>query len=136
MVNGQPNEKQVGDKGIDGVIRVPLDAKASVGRCIVSVKGGGQVNPAMVRDLGGTITNHKAEMGVLITMDKATPGMIDAANHGGSYTWPVNGSAFPRVQLVTVAQLLRGEQPNLPPVLTPYLRATRHTVKTDQLALE
>ncbi len=136
MVNGQPNEKRVGDKGIDGVIRVLLDAKASVGRCIVSVKGGGQVNPAMVRDLGGTITNHKAEMGILITMDKATPGMIDAANHGGSYAWPVNGSAFPRVQLVTVAQLLRGEQPNLPPVLTPYLRATRHTVKTDQLALE
>ncbi len=94
------------------------------------------MNPAMVRDLGGTITNHKAEMGVLITMDKATPGMIDAANHGGSYTWPVNGSAFPRVQLVTVAQLLRGGQPNLPPVLTPYLRATRPTVKTDQLALE
>ncbi len=136
MVNGQPNEKQVGDKGIDGVIRFPLDAKASVGRCIVSVKGGGQVNPAMVRDLGGTITNHKAEMGVLITMDRATPGMIDAANHGGSYTWPVNGTTFPRVQLITAAQLLKGELPNLPPVLTPYLKATRHTVKPDQLALE
>ncbi len=135
LVNGQPNEKQVGDKGIDGVIRFPLDAKTAVGRCIVSVKGGGQVNPAMVRDLGGTITNHKAEMGVLITMDKATPGMIDAANHGGNYTWPVNEATFPRVQLVTVAQLLRGEQPNLPPVLTPYLKATRQTVKTDQLTL-
>ncbi len=136
MVNGQPNEKQVGDKGIDGVIRFPLDAKVSVGRCIVSVKGGGQVNPAMVRDLGGTITNHKAEMGVLITMDRATPGMIDAANHGGSYTWPVNEATFPRVQLITVAQLLKGEQPNLPPALTPYLKASRHTVKPDQLALE
>ncbi len=136
MVNGQPNEKQVGDKGIDGVIRFPLGAKASVGRCIVSVKGGGQVNPAMVRDLGGTITNHKAEMGVLITMDRATPGMIDAANHGGSYTWPVNEATFPRVQLITVAQLLGGEQPNLPPALTPYLKAPRHTAKPDQLALE
>ncbi len=89
----------------------------------------------MVRDLGGTVTNHKAEMGVLITMDKATPGMVDAANHGGSYTWPVNGGTFPRVQLITVAQLLKGEQPNLPPVLTPYLKATRHTVKTDQLTM-
>lgn len=135
MVHGQPNEKQVGDKGIDGVIRFPLDAKTSVGRCIVSVKGGGQVNPAMVRDLGGTITNHKAEMGVLIVMDRATPGMIDAANHGGSYTWPVNGGTFPRVQLITVAQLLKGELPKLPPVLTPYLKATRHTVKSDQLTI-
>ncbi len=136
MVNGQPNEKQVGDKGIDGVIRFPLDAKTSVGRCIVSVKGGGQINPAMVRDLAGTITNHKAEMGVLITMDRATPGMIDAANHGGSYTWPVNEATFPRVQVITVAQLLKGEQPNLPPALTPYLKAPRHTAKPDQLALE
>jgi len=136
MVQGQPNEKQVGDKGIDGVIRFPLDAKTAVGRCIVSVKGGGQVNPAMVRDLGGTITNHKAEMGVLITMDKATPGMIDAANHGGSYTWPVNGGTFPRVQLITVAQLLKGEQPSLPPVLTPYLKAPRHAAKADQLRMD
>ena len=136
MVNGQPNEKQVGDKGIDGVIRFPLDAKTSVGRCIVSVKGGGQINPAMVRDLGGTITNHKAEMGVLITMDRATPGMIDAANHGGSYTWPINEATFPRVQLITVAQLLKGEQPSLPPVLTPYLKAPRHAAKADQLKMD
>ena len=135
MIDGQPNEKQVGDKGIDGVIRFPLDGKTGIGRCIVSVKGGGQINPAMVRDLAGTITNHKAEMGVLITMDKATTGMIDAANHGGSYTWPVNGGVFPRVQIITVDQLLKGDQPKLPPALTPYLKAPRHTVKPDQLSL-
>ncbi len=55
---------------------------------------------------------------------------------GGSATWQVNEATFPRVQLITVAQLLKSEQPNLPPVLTPYLKATRHTVKPDQLAME
>ena len=84
MVNGQPNEKQVGDRGIDGVIRFPIDGKTTIDRCIVSVKGGGQVNPSMVRDLAGTIPSQKAEMGLLITMEKPTPGMVEAANHGGT----------------------------------------------------
>jgi len=43
MVDGQPNEKQVGDRGIDGVIRYPLDGKGNTGRILVSVKGGGQI---------------------------------------------------------------------------------------------
>jgi hypothetical protein len=61
--------------------------------------------------------------------------MIDAANHGGSYTWPVNGGVFPRIQIITVDQLLKAEQPKLPPALTPYLKAPRHAVKPDQLSL-
>ena len=100
------------------------------------MKGGGTVNPAMVQSLAGAVTQHKAEMGVLIAMDRVTRGMTEAANHGGTYTWPVNGGIFPRIQIITVEQLLKGEEPKLPPVLTPYLKATRHTVKHDQLSLE
>jgi DNA modification methylase len=135
-VSGQPNEKQVGDKGVDGVIRFPLDAKTAVGRCIVSVKGGGQVNPAMVRDLIGSLSNHKADMGVLITMDKPTKGMIDAANHGGSYTWPVNGQQYPKIQMLTVADLLAGKGPDMPPPLTPYMPAQRRRTPPDQMSLD
>lgn len=50
LVNGQLNEKQVGDKGIDGVVRFYLNEKET-GEAIVSVKGGKTVNPSMVRDL-------------------------------------------------------------------------------------
>ena len=63
LLNGQPNQKQVGDKGIDGVARFPLDARGSIGRILISVKGGRQLNPAMVRDIGGTVTTQKAEPG-------------------------------------------------------------------------
>ncbi len=49
LVNAQPNQKQVGDKGVDGVARFALDARGAEGRVLVSVKGGRQLNPAMVR---------------------------------------------------------------------------------------
>ena len=125
-VSGQPNEKQVGDKGVDGVIRFPLGKKESqVGRIIVSVKGGSKVAPSMVRDLLGTVKSQKAQMGILITMADPTPGMKKAAQHSGSYKWPTNQQKFPLVQIVTVKQLLDGQRPQMPPAYVPYIRARR-----------
>lgn len=97
LVSGQPNEKQVGDRGVDGVIRFPLDNK-SMGRALVSVKGGRQLNPSMVRDLIGTVEAQRAEMGLFITMGPVTRGMTEAVNRSGSYVWPVNQRRYPKVQ--------------------------------------
>lgn len=133
LVNGTPNEKQVGDKGMDGVIRFPLDKK-NVGRILVSVKGGRQLNPAMVRDLVGTVNSQGAEMGVLITMTNPTRGMVDAANHSGLWEWPINGTKFPKVQIVSVGELLRGVRPKLPPTFLPYMKARRVKFDDQQLA--
>ncbi len=129
LVHAQPNEKQVGDKGIDGVARFPLDGKnlkvRGFGRILVSVKGGKTVGPQFVRDLVGTVESQKAEMGILITMAEPTKGVLDAVNHGGTYTLPVNGQAFPRVQVITVADLLKGKRPTMPLTLLPYIQAAR-----------
>ena len=133
-VNAQPNERQVGDKGMDGTARFYLDKK-TVGRVLVSVKGGRQINPAFVRDLVGTVDTQRAQMGVLITMAEPTRGVLDAANHGGTYTWPVNGQTFPRVQVVTVAELLAGHRPSMPPLMLPYIQASRAQAPTPQMDL-
>jgi len=106
-INAQPNEKQRGDKGVDGVARFYLD-KNTVGRVLVSVKGGQMVGPQFVRDLIGTIETQKAQMGVLNTMTEPTRGVLDAVNHGGTYKWPVNNKTYPRVQVITIRELLRG----------------------------
>ena len=50
LVDGQPNEKQVGDKGVDGRIRFHAD-KDKIGTIIVSVKGGGHVIPTTLQAL-------------------------------------------------------------------------------------
>lgn len=130
QVNAQPNEKQVGDKGIDGVARFQLGTTNEFGRILVSVKGGKQLNPAMVRDLRGTIERQKAEMGVLITQYPPTPGMVDEVNHSGNYVHPANSQAFPRLQIITTAELMAGKKPQLPLTLLPYIQAARAQAPT------
>lgn len=134
LMNGQPNQKQVGDKGIDGVARFPL-GRNDFGRVLISVKGGKQLNPSMVRDLGGTVTTQKAEMGVLITNGPPTRGMVDEANHAGTYQHPNYAQAFPRIQIITVDELLAGKRPQMPPTVLPYIQAQRKRVNEGQEAL-
>lgn len=135
LLNGQPNQKQVGDRGIDGVARFPIDARSTFGRILISIKGGRQLNPSMVRDLGGTVATQRAEMGVLVTNSPPTRGMIDEANHAGTYRHPHYAESFPRIQLVTVDQLLAGVKPAMPPTVLPYIKALRGSAPADQASL-
>lgn len=122
QLDGQPNEKQVGDRGIDGVIRFAVDAKGTSDRVLVSVKGGA-TNPGHVRDLIGTVESQRAAMGVFVCMEEPTRGMREAENHSGTYNHPANGQPFPKVQIVTVADLLAGKRPEMPQALLPYFQA-------------
>jgi DNA modification methylase len=135
LINAEPNQKQVGDKGIDGIARFPLGAKGQLGRVLVSVKGGKTLNPAMVRDLSGTVDTQKAAMGVLITLEKATKGVHDAIDHGGVYTHPANGQPYPRLQHITIAELLDGKKPQMPPTVLPYIAADKLTIADENEAL-
>jgi DNA modification methylase len=123
LVDGQPNEKQVGDKGIDGRIRFHAD-KDAIGTIVVSVKGGKQVAPTMMRDLVGTVQQQKADMGLLILLAKPTKGMAEIADHSGTYTVPMTGRAFPKIQIATVGELLSGKGPQLPAAILPYVQAS------------
>lgn len=135
-INAQPNVKQVGDKGVDGVARFYLDKK-NVGRVLVSVKGGKTIGPNFVRDLIGTVHSQKAEMGVLIAMAEPSRGVIEAANVGGFYTWPVNGQSYARIQVVTVGDLLHGKRPDMPPPILPYIQAERAALPApEQMTLD
>lgn len=136
LVQGTPNQRQVGDRGIDGVVRFYTDAKGQTGRVLVSVKGGKSIGPSFVRDLVGTVETEKAEMGTLLTLTAPTRGIYDAIAHAGTYRWPVTGSAFPRAQVLTVEGLLSGQRLQAPPaLLLPYIPAGRHTVSFDQMTL-
>lgn len=134
LLQGTPNRKQVGDRGIDGIVRFPVDGKGGIGKALVSVKGGQHVGPQFVRDLLGTVQTEQAQMGLLTTLTKPTRGMISAAAHAGNYVWPVNGQVFPRLQVTTVPDLLAGRLPSMPTALMPYIAAGRQGVKHDQLS--
>lgn len=66
-------------------------------------------------------------MGIFICMRPPTAGMIDAANHSGTYRHPANGQIFPKVQILSVEQLLAGQRPKMPMALLPYFQARKRT---------
>ncbi|MDP8930781.1 MAG: restriction endonuclease [Actinomycetota bacterium] len=134
-VDGEPHERheQASDKGVDGWIRFPITDR-EIGRAVVSVKGGRQLNPGMVRDLRGAVASQRAAMGVLITLEEPTQGMRDEAQRSGTYTNPTTGRGYPRIQVVTVSELLAGRQPHMPSAFLPYVKARRASM--DQRSLE
>jgi len=135
LVGGAPNVKKVGDRGGDGVVRFPLDARGGIGRALVSVKGGKMLNPGMVRDLIGTVGSQHAEMGLLTTLERPTKGMEEAARHSGMFTWAVNHQPYPMAQLLTVGDLLGGRRPKMPTPFLPYIQAKRLAAPNEQLTL-
>lgn len=139
LVGAQPNERQRGDKGVDGVARF-YHEKDDIGRVLVSVKGGTAIGPRFVRDLLGAVYSQKAQMGVLITLADPTPGMLGAADHSGTYSWR-RGNVYPKVQVATVKDLLDGKRPKMPPLMLPYIPVPRLSTrserrKSDDLAAE
>lgn len=128
-LDGFPNDRQRGDKGIDGRIRFWHD-KSELKEMIVSVKGGKSLNPSMIRDLRGTMERLEKELGLLITNYEPTSGMIDEANSAGSYANPVSGRRYPRIQIITSEEILKGQRPNMPMVESPYRRAAASDTQT------
>jgi len=106
-VGGQPRGRGA-DRGIDGEIIFLLGLR-EYGRAIVSVKAGQHVNPDMVRALKGTVDREDAEMGVFICLNPPTKDMrMEAAT---AKFIDIPGGKRPRIQIVTVADLIAG--PNL-----------------------
>jgi len=134
LVRGTPNEKQVADKGRDGYVTFAT-GKKSRAKAIVSVKGGKNLNPSMVNALEGVVSKAAdAELGILITLHQSTRGMRQAAATSG-YWQDWVGNSYPRIQIVSVAELLAGKKVFTPPVIPPYTEARRRELVSEQLAL-
>jgi site-specific DNA-methyltransferase (adenine-specific) len=121
-IGGQPygDKKKGADTGIDGYLYY-MDEKDKIKKAIVSVKGGG-VHVDMIRDLGHVIEREKADVGVFITLEKATRPMLEEAAMKGFYHSPL-GRDYPRLQILTVEEILHGKTPEIPvwmaPITTP-----------------
>lgn len=128
-------EKRGADRGIDGNIFF-RNGPYGGGRIIISVKGGENVGVAMVRDLRGVIEREDAQMGVLITLVKPTGPMETEAAAAGFVAKSAHGR-LPRIQIVTVQELLDGNLPKLPPLPMPEAKPRRISKKrpTEQAEL-
>jgi hypothetical protein len=117
LVEAQPfaGKKKGADGGIDGLIYFRSDAKTTE-RAIVSVKGGDNVGVPMIRDLKGVLDREKAPIGVFMTLVPPTRPMETEAASAGFYE--LGGRKYPRLQIITIEQALRGAKPAIPLVDT------------------
>ena len=110
---GTKTGKKGSDKGIDGVITFIDDAYDKSKRVLVQVKSG-HVKSGDIRDLVGTVQRENAAIGVFITLEPPTRDMITEAVSAGSYRSPGWNMDYPRIQILTVADLLKGAKIQMP----------------------
>ncbi len=104
------------DKGIDGRLYFHDDASGNSRQIILSVKGG-HVEHSHIRDLRGVLDREQAEIGVLITLEPPTRPMITEAASAGFYKPPsYEGRSFPRIQILTIEEILAGRQIDFQPM--------------------
>jgi len=121
-------QKKGADRGIDGKIVFQGDKSGEFEEVIISVKAGG-ITPNHVRDLHGVIDRDEAAIGVLISMEVPTKPMRTEAATAGLYESKTWGKKYPRIQLLTVAELLKGKKIDMPPIRqvgATFKKAERH----------
>lgn len=136
LVNAVPygGRKRGADSGIDGIIYFKPDAKVAE-KVIVSVKGGENVNVAMIRDLAHVVERENAKMGLFVTLARPTSAMRTEATKAGFYHSP-HHDKIPKIQILTVEELFAGKRPQIPFLdTTAFRRAVRERDHLRQPAL-
>jgi DNA modification methylase len=129
LVGARPVEQKKGaDKGIDGKIVFQGDAPGIFENVVISVKAG-HVTANHVRDLRGVVDREKAAIGVLISMEDPTKPMHTEGVTAGFYESKTWGKKYPKIQLLTIAELLAGKKIDMPPIKQvdkTFKKAVRH----------
>jgi site-specific DNA-methyltransferase (adenine-specific) len=125
LVDAQPIDRKKGaDAGIDGRITF-TDLGGRVRNVLVSVKSG-HSDVSQVRDLIGTMQREDAPLGLFITLEEPSkPMLVESASAGVFYS-ELSRREYPKVQILTIAELLDGRRPSLPLLVLPtYEQAQR-----------
>jgi site-specific DNA-methyltransferase (adenine-specific) len=101
------------DRGIDGIINFLDDRKGGVSKALVQVKSG-HVKSGDIRDLKGTLEREGAQIGVFITLERPSREMVTEALTAGSYHSEIWDKDYPRVQIVSIEELLNGAELKIP----------------------
>ena len=129
LVDARPGDerKKGADRGIDGYIYFFDDKSGKPKKLVVQVKSG-KVQSSQIRDLVGTMKREGSEIGAFLTLEKPTRAMDKEAATAGFYEperFP--GKRYPRLQVLTIADLLDGKEfqyPRMAPADT-FKRAKR-----------
>jgi hypothetical protein len=116
LVDARPaqDKKRGADRSIDGVIFFQEKTGGAYRKIIVQVKSG-KVSVSQIMELKGAVDREKAVIGAFITLKPPTRRMSEEAAAAGFYEpedFP--GHRFPRLQILTVADLFAGKKLHYP----------------------
>jgi site-specific DNA-methyltransferase (adenine-specific) len=130
-------KKKGADKGIDGVINFIDDPTSKPKRAIVQVKSG-HVGVDVIKVLETTAA--KEAMGILITLEPPTKPMQVEAVSAGYYHSTIWNKDYPKIQILTIEELLHGKIVEMPPLAQTNVTFTKaQKIKSkegEQLTLE
>ena len=113
LVPAIPQEKKGADRGIDGIAYFHDNPKKP-SKAVVQVKGG-HVTANQIRDLIGTMTTEKAQLGFFVSLEAPTQPMRSAALAVGYYQPPSGfGRRVESLQIRTIDDLLQGRNFDFP----------------------
>ena len=139
LVGARPVEQKKGaDRGIDGKIVFQGNKPGEFEEVIIQVKAG-HITTNHVRDLRGVLEREKAAIGVLISMEEPTKPMMTEAASAGFYESKIWGRKYPKIQLLTIKDIMAGKKVDMPPirqVSTTFRKAGRHISAGEQLELK
>lgn len=116
LVDARPanDQRRGADSGVDGYIAFFDDNTGIPKRIVVQVKSG-RVNRGQVATLKGDMEREQAEIGLFLTLNQPTAAMRREAAAAGFYSPPgFPDDRYPRIQILTIAELLGGAQPQYP----------------------
>ena len=117
QVDGFVTARKSGDGGVDGRLYFAMPQQDAWERdplrsMVIEVKGGANVGIGVVRDLRGVLEREEAEMAGLIVLQE--PGEKKRASFGRELAaagdLEVHGTTYPRMQLLTVSEILEGKR--------------------------
>ena len=127
-------KKKGADGGIDGLIYFKPDGKRTE-KALVSVKGGKNVSVTMIRDLHSAMEREKAPMGVFLCAGEPTAPMRTEAAAVGLFESEATGKKYPRLQILSLADLFAGKRPDIPWVDGTVLKSAKREDMSSQGSL-
>ena len=110
LVEASPTDdrKKGADKGVDGNIYFFDDDSGKPKRIIIQIKSG-HVTRNQIGDLRGVMDREEAQMAAFVTLESPTAPMKKEAAEAGFYQPPGVLPQVPKIQIITIAELLEGK---------------------------
>lgn len=135
LVGARPHNtgpaKKGADKGEDGRLYFHEGGLRDKPKLAVLQVKSGHVSSRDIRDIRGTIEREGAVIGGLLTLEEPTAPMLREAATAGFHTSP--WGHHPRIQILTIAQILEGKRIDYPGWQDPHANVTlRRAPKVEQ----